>query len=373
MRRVALLLALAGALVTAAPTSASTLETWSVNSRFVAAPAPLKVDVLLPDGYNGKTRFPVLYLLHGHGGHFGDWADHSGGDVATVAKGLGAVIVMPEGANLWYANWFNGGKRSGPAYERFFFEELIPLVEKRLRIRAGRRWHAIAGLSMGGEGSAFLATQRPGYFGAVAPFSGPLSISRPEWPTAFGSQGETYTEVFGDPQAQRFYTTGHDPTALVANLRNTRVFVAVGDGVPATPEEALNTFGAASEAYLRNHDDDFVAAARKAGVDVTYKPQQGIHAWPYWRRHLAQAMQWGFFRSVPEKPKSWTYSTVAGRSEAWGLRFSFVAPPQTLETFSLAGRRLTATGSGTVRVRAAGMKSFTAKLPFARTLPATRR
>jgi S-formylglutathione hydrolase FrmB len=360
--------ALLAALVVAAPAQASTLETWEVKSRFVADPAPVKVNVILPDGYAGKKRFPVLYLLHGHGGHFNDWAES--GDALAITKRLGAIVVMPEGADLWYANWFNGGRRSGPAYERFFFDELVPLAEKRLRIRAGRRWHAIAGLSMGGQGSAFLASQRPGYFGALAPFSGPLSISRTEWPGAMGTQGEAFTDVFGPPQG--FYATGHDPTKLVANLRSTRVFVAAGDGVPATPEDAVNVGGAAAEAYLRNHNDDFVAAARKAGVDVTYRPQQGIHSWPYWRRHLAQAIDWGLFAPVAEKPGSWTYTTVAQRSEAWGLRFSFTSPPEALETFSLAGRRLTATGAGTVRVRGTGIRSFTAKLPFTRTLSTKR-
>jgi S-formylglutathione hydrolase FrmB len=354
---------LAALLALAAPASASTLQTWSVPSRFVREPAPLKVNVILPDGYNGKSRFPVLYLLHGHGGHFNDWAES--GDALAITKGLRAVVVMPEGANLWYANWRNGSV----SYERFFFDELIPLVEKRLRIRAGRRWHAIAGLSMGGQGSAFLATQRPGYFGAVAPFSGPLHITRPEWPGAMGTQGEAFTDVFGDPQG--FYAAGHDPTTLVGNLRNTRAFVAVGDGVPA-PGDGSDAFGIAAESYLHNHDDDFVAAARRAGVDVTYRPQQGTHAWPYWRRHLGQAIEWGFFRPVPEEPRSWTFTTVAQRSEAWGLRFSFTSPPAALETFKLDGRRLTATGSGAVRVRGTGFKSFTAKLPFSRELSTIR-
>ena len=36
-------------------------------------PSRLRANVLLPDGYDGKRRFPVLYLLHGVGDNFSSW------------------------------------------------------------------------------------------------------------------------------------------------------------------------------------------------------------------------------------------------------------------------------------------------------------
>ena len=119
--------------------------------------------------------------------------------------------------------------------------ELVPLVERRLPIRRGRRWHAIAGLSMGGEATMYYASQLPGYFGAAAAFSPPVSIQRPEWPTGFNTQGQDYNTVFGDVGG--FYATGHNPLALVANLRWTRLFVGVGDGTPQSPKDVQNVFG----------------------------------------------------------------------------------------------------------------------------------
>lgn len=374
-------LAFAGLLLAlpAASARASRLETWTVDSRWVNPqairfngpldrPRALRVNVWLPDSYDGSHRFPVLYLLHGHGDAYDTWADPEKGDVARVARTLRAIIVMPEGARGWYTDWWNGGRRGAPGWERFYLEELVPLVEHRLRIRRGRRWRAIAGLSMGGEGAALLAAQRPGYFGSVASFSGPLSIQRPEWPTLFDTQGERHGDVFGDPAAQRFYWTGHNPTALVGNLRYTRAFVAVGDGTTTRPEEQGNAFGAGAEVVLARQAEDFVGAARRAGVALTYRPQQGIHDWPYWRRHLGQAIKWGLFRPVPESPARWTYRTVAQRGEAWGLRYRFDRPPVELVRFRRDGSTLTATGSGRVRIRAAGMKSLRVTLPFKRAL-----
>ena len=353
----------------ATPASGARLLTWKTPSRFVTpdqirlnkpppggpelAPA-LRVNVLLPDGFTPRRRYPVLYLLHGHGDRYDYWANPQRGDVRDVARGFPGIIVMPEGGRGWYTNWWNGGRRGAPTWERYYLDQLIPLVERRLPIRAARRWHAIAGLSMGGEGAVFLASQRPGYFGSVASFSGPLSIERPEWPVGFDTQGEHHQDVFGDPTAQRFYWIGHNPTALVGNLRHSRVFVTVGDGVPdpGFPSEVSNYFGQVAEAELRRHAEDFVAAARASGVDVTYHPRQGIHDWRYWRQHLADAIDWGFFRPVPRTAASWGYETVAATGDAWGLRFRFDPPPEGVERLSLEdGRILRGFGFGAVAIR----------------------
>jgi S-formylglutathione hydrolase FrmB len=387
----ALVIGLLFVLAGASSADAAQIVTWETKSRFVNpaevqfnSPPPgaplrqpgLRVNVYLPDGYYGKRRkrsFPVLYLLHNLDAMFESWVNPQHGDVMNVAKGFPAIIVMPEGARSWYANWWNGGARGNPGWERYHLKELIRLAERRLRIRPGRRWHAIAGPSMGGQGAAFYASQRPGYFGAAALFSGALSIQRPEWPDiGMKSQGENPEAIFGDPSAQRFYWTGHNPIALIENLAYTRLFVTVGDGTPG-PGEDGNVPDMLGEAYLRTHSDEFTLTARAAGIDVTYEPGQGIHEWPTWRRHLAAAIRWGFFKPVRERPKTWTYETVAEHSKAWGIRFDFRSgPPEELATFKRTGSRISGTGAGRVRVKVRGTRSFTAQLPFNRKLPRRR-
>src|SRR3954470_18076634 len=214
MRRALVPLAALVALALPASALGARIETWTTTSRYVdpskvqfngpPRPKALRVNVFIPDGYDGKRDFPVLYLLHGHGDSYDDWAGK--GQVEQIAKDLGALIVMPEGARGWYTDWWNGGRRGAPAWERYHLDELIPLVERRLKIRPGRRWHAVVGLSMGGEGAMYYATQRPGYFGTAASFSGAISIQRGEWPTGFDTQGENYSDVYGDA----FYATGHN-------------------------------------------------------------------------------------------------------------------------------------------------------------------
>jgi hypothetical protein len=179
-----------------------------------------------------------------------------------------------------------------------------------------------------------------------------------------------YGDIFGPLEG--FYATGHNPTRLTDNLRATRLYVTVGSGV-AEPGAGSSPYaiagGGAVEAELRQQADDLVAAARASGVDTTYRPENGVHDWPYWRRHLREAISWGLFGPVAESPASWTYRTVAQGGEAWGLQYSFASPPDQLTTLSRDGQRLRGAGSGTVTIRNSARCGFTASLPFERALP----
>lgn len=349
--------------ILSAPAQASELVRIDVPSRFVDSqtvqlsqqPADadresLHANVLLPDGYDPEKSYPVLYLLHGHGSGFASWARPDLGNIEEVAAGFEGIIVMPEGGTGgWYANWWRGGERGNPAWESYFLRELIRQVNQTFSIRPQRRWHSIAGLSMGGEGAMFFASQRPAYFGSAGSFSGIVSTQRPEWPTLFDTQGERHQDVFGDPAAQRFYWSGHNPAALVENLARTRLFVSVGDGVLGPEDEPLSA-SALSEFLLRPQSVDFVTAARDTGADVTYTPHQGVHDWPYWRADLANFLAWDPFAKVASRPHEWSFQTVAARSRAWGLGFKFEQAPNEVATFDRSGGSLAGEGSGQMRI-----------------------
>ena len=195
-------------LLAATPAQASELVTLKTPSKHVDPatvvwngddhPQELRANVLLPDGYDAKRRYPVLFLLHGVGDAYDTWAKPERGDIEQTAKGFPGIIVMPEGDRGFYTNWWNDGKRGDPGWERYDLEELIPLVERKFRIRKARRWHAIAGLSMGGMGTMYLASQRPHYFGSAASFSGFVSHQSPG--VDLGLQlvgGVEYEKIFG--------------------------------------------------------------------------------------------------------------------------------------------------------------------------------
>jgi len=371
-----------------ASAGAARIVTWQTSSSFVdpskaasgynhpgapARPNALRVNVYLPDGYDARStrRYPVLFLLHGVGDAYDSWALPRQGEIMDVARGFDGIIVMPEADRGFYTNWWNGGRRGDPGWERYHLDELIPLVERRLPIRAGRRWRAIYGFSMGGMGAMFYGSQRPDYFGSAGSSQGVLSLQRPEFQAEPAFQAfieQDRDAIFGDPQAQEFYWAGHNPARLVANLAHTRLYVAAGDGIPAAGENPGP--GQVAEVEVRFQSEEFVAAVRQAGQTVTFRPQQGTHAWPSRRRHLTDAIRdWGLFKPVVEAPANWTYATVAQRGRAWGFEFVFAAPPNEVERFSLAGNVIRGQGSGVVRMRTPQGCRFTATLPFERTVP----
>lgn len=373
-------------LVTAGPARAARVETIETPSRHVDPATAifaggghvdgLRANVLLPDGYDeGDRRHPVLYLLHPTGGDYRTWLEPEAGDIAELARGLDAIVVMPEGGLGFMTNWWNDGRRADPGWERFYLDELVPLVESRYRILPGRRWHGIAGYSMGGMGAVFLAGQRPGYFGTAVSLSGFVSIQRPYLQSVWqAGSGVEYEQLWGPSTG--FYATGHNPAALTDNLGNSRLIVAAGDGkprpgVPFGPAGPVGApFQSVLETEVRMESDDLVTAARDSGVDVTYFPHDGIHDWPYIREDLRSAIGLGLFEPVPDDPTRWSYRTVAQAGEAWGLRFSFSRAPEEVTTLARDGQALTGEGSGTVTITTPGDCVLTVDLPFRVVLPA---
>ena len=152
------LLALTAALTAGAQ---SRTEVYTFPSEVLGAEK--SCTVYLPDGYDrSQESYPVLYLLHGASGCHTDWTQK--GDLRriadeAIAAGMARpmIVVMPDASG-------EGPKRTGrhmgyfdvPGwdYERFFFEEFMPAVEKRYRIASDKAHRAVAGLSMGGGGTA---------------------------------------------------------------------------------------------------------------------------------------------------------------------------------------------------------------------------
>ena len=370
----ALLLAVLVALLAAPTANGARLVTLPAPSEHVdpktasfggEGPHELKVNVLLPDGYDRRRAYPMLYLMHGAGESHRSWADPERGDVRRTLEGLDAIVAMPEGGLGYYTNWWNGGRRADPGWERYHLDEVIPMLERRFRIRPGRRWHAIAGFSMAGFGSSFLATQRPGYFGTLVPMSGLVSIRRPEVQQGLSSiSGVPYEEVWGEWDG--FYAAGHDPMTLVSNLRHTKVILRTGNGVPRPGVEAdeRDLASGALEAYLLTQNDEFAGALRDAGVDVDYRSHDGVHDWPYWREDIAEARSIGLFRRAASAPVRWRYGTVSQTGVMWGFRFRFSKPPAELIAFERRGRRLLGRGSGRVVLRRGSACVMRVRLPF---------
>jgi len=136
-------------------------QTGKVSDNLTMQSKILKTDrkyaIYLPPDYETSRReYPVLYLLHGSGDDQTGWVQF--GEVLNIAddaiksgSATPMIIVMPD-ANTGKRGYYNDVKNEW-RYEDFFFQEFIPFIEKTYRIKADKRYRAISGLSMGGEGT----------------------------------------------------------------------------------------------------------------------------------------------------------------------------------------------------------------------------
>ena len=285
-----------------------------------------RANVLLPDGYNPHRRYPLLVLLHGLNGDYDSYV--YAGDTA-IFKGFNGIVVMPEGADGWYADWWNGGERGSPAWESYELNEVIPAILARFPILPQRRYHAIAGISMGGLGAAYLGSRLPGFFGSVASLSGfvdPQYFAQIADPAmgflsnASQNGDNNWDPVYGPPHG--FYATGHNPTQLVTNLQQTRVFVSTGNGDPSSAEMSqynantavlacvdpaggacLTGDWATEKEIIYPMSERYHRALVAAGIDVTYQVQPGGHDDPHFRAELKAMLGMGPLQARGHQPE----------------------------------------------------------------------
>ena len=145
---------------------------------------PRRMAIYTPYGYekNTKTKYPVLYLLHGGGGDEEAWPS-MGRAVQIldnlIAKGLAKpmIVVMPNGnPNQRAAQTLklpNDGKAQGVqnAYVNSLVKEIVPFIDKEYRTIAKADGRAISGLSMGGGHTTAATLNYPGVFSYIYPLS----------------------------------------------------------------------------------------------------------------------------------------------------------------------------------------------------------
>jgi len=234
-----------------------------------------KYAIYLPPDYETSQRsYPVLYLLHGGGDDQTGWVQF--GEVLHIAdKAINAgeatpmVIVMPD-ANTGRRGYFNditGEWR----YEDFFFEEFLPYIEQTYRIKGEKQYRAVAGLSMGGEGTFIYALHHPEMFSSACPLSagtGPLSLE----------DTKAYLE--------RRKIEGRNEAEIEAFFKRQSVLYLI-ENIPDDQKKAVRW-------YIDCGDDDFLyegnslahIAMRKKEIPHEFRTRDGGHTWTYWRSAL---------------------------------------------------------------------------------------
>ena len=148
-----------------------------------------RMTVYTPAGYerNTKTKYPVLYLLHGSGGDEDAWSDLGRAvqildNLIAEGKAEPMILVMPNGVyfnqaapgaavNMFQPTMANSRSQSTSEIEESF-PDIIKYIEANYRVKKDKNSRAVAGLSMGGRQSAALSRRHPELFGYVGMFSG---------------------------------------------------------------------------------------------------------------------------------------------------------------------------------------------------------
>lgn len=326
----------------------------TLPAKWVGYAGAPRADILLPKDYDPHKAYPLVVILNGLNDNYA-WYARWG--FTPMMADLGAIVVMPEGANGWYTDWSNAGRRGDPSWETYELDDVLPYVEHHYRIKPQRRYHAIVGISMGGMGSTYLGGRLPGFFGSVATLSGFVdpeyhaNIADPAMGILSGAPSPDAVE--GPPSG--FYLRGHDPTALVDNLRHTRLFEATGTGVPSqaglsqlSPSGFAAIVGGSAEEgpIILPMNQRYHAALLAAGIHVTYRQRPGGHDIPDFVNEFKAMLAWGLFKPVTAHPHSWVNRTVATHGQLWDVRYRFTRPPTHVVRFRQVGRRLSISTAG---------------------------
>jgi putative tributyrin esterase len=250
----------------------ASVQTVQLQSKLINATLPY--NVILPPDYRTSraTRYPVLYLLHGFGGHYSDWITRT--NVADYAAQYRLIVVMPEGNNGWYTDSVS---TLTDKYESYIVKELIPDVQKRFRTIESRYGRGIAGLSMGGYGALKFGLKSPDMFVFAGSMSGALAV--PAWTEEDFQQLKSIRDsalsVFG-PQgsptrkANDIYETARNLSAARAPY----IYLDCG-----------------TEDVLVSDNNRFAALLREKKIPHEFRELPGEHGWVYWDQQVQEVLR----------------------------------------------------------------------------------
>ncbi len=219
-----------------------------------------KALVYTPPGYTKKTKYPVLYLLHGIGGDEKEWL--KGANPQAILDNLYAdgklapmIVVMPNGRAMKddraVGNVFDREKVEAFAtFEKDLLNDLIPFIEKKYPTLTDREHRAIAGLSMGGGQSLNFGLGNLDRFAWVGGFSSAPNTKPPQ-------------ELVPDPEE--------------AKKKLKLLWISCGDA------DGLITFSKRTHDYLYQHD-----------VPHIYYLETGGHDFKVWKNGLYMFSQFLF-------------------------------------------------------------------------------
>jgi len=224
------------------------------------------------DRNDRKTKYPVLYLLHGGGGDEDAWSTLGRtcqilDNLIAAGKAEPMLVVMPNGNPNQHAAQTLGipVKQDVKEYASNFdnysslVADIVPYIEKNYPVIRNRKGRAVAGLSMGGGQSFFIAFRNVDTFANVGIFSSGLIGASAIGGTPFDAES-LFPGMYSDPAKYNKF----DVIYLSCGEQDNRI-----DGML-----------------------DFKSKLDAHGYrGVVWEQYPGGHEWKVWRRNLSSFVQ----------------------------------------------------------------------------------
>ncbi|MBR3741537.1 MAG: hypothetical protein IKN04_13980 [Clostridia bacterium] len=224
-----------------------------------------------------EAKFPVLYLLHGHGNDHHCWLRYT--SVERLAEEQRIALVAFDTGNKAYNNM-----PAGDNYYDFLNEELPDFIQSMFPISSRREDTYIAGLSMGGYGALAHALSVPSRYCAFGAMS----------PGVAARDGRVRRETLDPNSVTGIFRRAIEPIhELEARLKE-------GAELPK------GYICCGKQDHLYQRVEDFVTDAKALGANFTWHPVDGFeHEWRYWDMEIANFLQWiprtDFYSNRPHK------------------------------------------------------------------------
>ncbi|PSR56454.1 esterase [Adhaeribacter arboris] len=244
-----------------------------------------KAGVIVPNAYaKSKAAFPVLYLLHGGGGHFSDWLRQTPDKqlLHKLADQYRIIIVTPEGERL--SGYLDSPLQKDNLFETYITKEVITKIDNTYRTIRDRKGRVITGLSMGGHGSLYLATRHPDLYCAAGSMSGAVDLNATTWNITpeFAKQIEPgFTRILGPLQSKPDLYAANSVVYMTNKMKANDVKLIIDCGV---------------DDFLIEPNRELHRRLVYEKVPHDYTERPGGHTWDYWENSLSYHVQ--FFYQI---------------------------------------------------------------------------
>ncbi|WDO12742.1 esterase family protein [Flavobacterium sp. WW92] len=230
--------------------------------------------VVLPNSYSkSKSKYPVMYLLHGAYGHFRDWLKSTPNKmtVKDLADQYDIIIVMPEGQTFSF--YLDSPVNKGSQFETYITKEVVQKIDQTYRTIHEKKGRVITGLSMGGHGALYLATKHPDLYAAAGSMSGAVDMGTMKNMGVDAPEriDKLMEPVFGPEGAPQEVYAAHAVLNMVDKMKANALPMIIDCGV---------------DDFLIGPNRELHRRLVYGKVSHEYTERPGAHTWEYWENAL---------------------------------------------------------------------------------------